>query len=148
MTAEQWLNGANSKVISSQHILCGLTLIIHFKVEKVSLDPKKQKAAVALTVKETTTKTQECGPPAAVTKQEPKPTTAPVDKAVSDVPKAINIVRSSKFRHIEGKFKHRSTFISKIPSLSSTVPGDSNAFQVTFLTCWCVSNIIIGRICI
>lgn len=43
--------------------------------------------------------------------------------------KSLTIVRSSKFRHIEGKFKHQSTFITKLPSLSSTVPGDSNAFQ-------------------
>ena len=45
-------------------------------------------------------------------------------------PKVLNIVRSSKFRHIEGHMMHRSTQIDKIPKLSSTVPGDSNAFQV------------------
>ena len=49
---------------------------------------------------------------------------------VSDAAKTITIVRSSKFRHIEGKFRHRSTFISKLPSLSTTVPGDSNVVQV------------------
>ncbi len=45
-------------------------------------------------------------------------------------PKALNIVRSSKLRHIEGSSRDRATFITKFPSLSSTVPGDSNAFQV------------------
>ena len=44
--------------------------------------------------------------------------------------KNLNIVRSSKFRHIEGKHMHQSSQITKIPSLSSTVPGDSNGFQV------------------
>lgn len=44
--------------------------------------------------------------------------------------KNITVVRSSKFRHIEGKSRHNSTYITKIPALSSTVPGDSNAFQV------------------
>lgn len=48
----------------------------------------------------------------------------------SKVSSTKSIVRSSKFRHIEGKFRHKSSFISKIPRLSSTVPGDSNAFQV------------------
>ena len=48
----------------------------------------------------------------------------------SPSPKVLNIVRSSKFRHIEGHMMHRSTNIDKIPKLSSTVPGDSNAFQV------------------
>lgn len=46
------------------------------------------------------------------------------------IKKTLNIVRSSKFRHIEGKFHQKSSFINKIPPLSSTVPGDSNAFQV------------------
>lgn len=41
-----------------------------------------------------------------------------------------NVVRSSKFRHIEGKYRHQSSYITKLPSLSSTVPGDSNGFQV------------------
>ena len=51
----------------------------------------------------------------------------------STATKPLNIVRSSKFRHIEGSVKDRSTFISKFPSLNSTVPGDSNAFQVSKL---------------
>jgi len=50
----------------------------------------------------------------------------------SGASKSFNIVRSSKFRHIEGSLKDKTTFITKFPSLSSTVPGDSNAFQVTF----------------
>ncbi len=48
----------------------------------------------------------------------------------SPPPKVLNIVRSSKFRHIEGQTMHRSTYIDKIPKLNGTVPGDSNAFQV------------------
>ena len=51
--------------------------------------------------------------------------------AVVVTTKNLNIVRSSKFRHIEGHFRERSSFINKFPSLSSTVPGDSNAFQVS-----------------
>ncbi len=49
--------------------------------------------------------------------------------------KSMKIVRSSKFRHIDGKFKHRSSFITKFPALRSTVPGDSNSFQV------CLNNV-------
>ena len=84
----------------------------------MSLDPKKEKANVTKDVV-----------------QDSEQVAPPVDKTVSGVSEAaktMTIVRSSKFRHIEGKFRHRSTFISKIPSLSSTVPGDSNAFQVNY----------------
>lgn len=44
--------------------------------------------------------------------------------------KAVSFVRSSKFRHIEGHLSHRSSTIDKVPTISSTVPGDSNAFAV------------------
>jgi coronin-7 len=44
--------------------------------------------------------------------------------------KAVSFVRSSKFRHIEGQLSHRSSAIDKVPAISSTVPGDSNAFAV------------------
>ena len=44
--------------------------------------------------------------------------------------KVISFVRSSKFRHIEGQLSHRSSTIDKVPTISSTVPGDSNAFAV------------------
>lgn len=44
--------------------------------------------------------------------------------------KVISFVRSSKFRHIEGQLSHRSSAIDKVPTISSTVPGDSNAFAV------------------
>ena len=61
----------------------------------------------------------------------PSAETSSCDK--SGATKSKNIVRSSKFRHIEGSSKDRATFITKFPSLSSTVPGDSNSFQVTFV---------------
>ena len=44
--------------------------------------------------------------------------------------KVVSFVRSSKFRHIEGQLSHRSSAIDKVPMISSTVPGDSNAFAV------------------
>ena len=44
--------------------------------------------------------------------------------------KVVSFVRSSKFRHIEGQLCHRSSTIDKVPTISSTVPGDSNAFAV------------------
>ena len=50
--------------------------------------------------------------------------------AQSPPPKVLNIVRSSKFRHIQGGTMHRSTHIEKLPRLSVAVPGDSDAFQV------------------
>ena len=42
-------------------------------------------------------------------------------------PKLLNIVRTSKFHHIEGIVMHKSTHIDSIPELCRTVPGDSNA---------------------
>ena len=44
--------------------------------------------------------------------------------------KVMSFVRSSKFRHVEGQLSHRSSAIDKVPTISSTVPGDSNAFAV------------------
>lgn len=43
--------------------------------------------------------------------------------------KVASFVRSSHFRHIEGQLSHRNTTIDKLPPLSTTVPGDSNAFD-------------------
>ena len=40
-------------------------------------------------------------------------------------------MRSSKVRHVEGRLAHKSTHVEKLPKLSTTVPGDSNAFQVS-----------------
>lgn len=60
----------------------------------------------------------------------PEPPVSSTSTTTSCTPKRVAIVRSSKFRHIEGKARHSSTYITKIPALSSTVPGDSNAFQV------------------
>lgn len=45
----------------------------------------------------------------------------------------INIVRSSKVRYIEGYLLHKSTVIDKIPQLSKSIPGDSNAFAVSLV---------------
>ena len=45
-------------------------------------------------------------------------------------PKVFNIIRSSKYRHIQGGTMHRSTHIEKLPKLSVSIPGDSNGFQV------------------
>ena len=45
--------------------------------------------------------------------------------------KVLNIVRSSKVRHVEGQTLHKSTFIDRVPTISTTVPGDSNAFAVS-----------------
>ena len=57
--------------------------------------------------------------------------TSPPQTASLPTPKAVlNIVRSSKVRHVEGRIAHKSTHIEKLPKLSTTVPGDSNAFQV------------------
>ena len=32
---------------------------------------------------------------------------------------------------MEGRLAHKSTHVEKLPKLSTTVPGDSNAFQVS-----------------
>lgn len=88
-----------------------------------------------MTVRETTANIQndsEQVPPAAKERKVLDDNTVKIEDNVKGrVPsRTTNIVRSSKFRHIEGKFKHRSTFINKLPPLSSTVPGDSNLLQV------------------
>ena len=55
----------------------------------------------------------------------------PPQTVSSPTPKAaLNIVRSSKVRHVEGRIAHKSTHIEKLPKMNTTVPGDSNAFQV------------------
>lgn len=102
----------------------------------MSLDPKKRQLKVAMT--------KEAAPKDSVVTENVTTSNTPVPikedleqvaprAEASHQVKTVNIVRPSKFRHIEGKFRHRSTFISKMPSLSSTVPGDSNAFQVNCL---------------
>ena len=63
--------------------------------------------------------------------EQPESQTEQSRDVISPAPVIKSVVRSSKFRHIEGKSKHSSTCITKIPSLCSTVPGDSNAFQVS-----------------
>ena len=45
----------------------------------------------------------------------------------------MNIVRSSKVRYIEGYLFHKSNIIDKIPQLSKSIPGDSNAFTVSLV---------------
>ena len=86
---------------------------------------------------------KEVGPPSAPTGYADKSKT-PVKQSVvleQDIPahpkgtartsshKVVTFVRPSKFRHIEGHLSHQSSSIEKLPPLSSTVPGDSNAFQ-------------------
>ena len=61
----------------------------------------------------------------------PEPQTNSEDpRPFSPPTKVLNIVRSSKFRHIQGGTMHRSTHIEKLPKLSVAIPGESNAFQV------------------
>ena len=60
-------------------------------------------------------------------KQQQEKTVKEPARAVN--PKVLNLVRSSKFRHIEGAILHKSTHIDSIPPLHKTIPGDSNAFS-------------------
>ena len=62
-------------------------------------------------------------------KSSPKSSLHQSDAIKPSSTKSHSFVRSSKFRHIEGQLSHRSSAIDKLPSLSSTVPGDSNAFD-------------------
>lgn len=106
----------------------GNLTFLNVQLVKVSLDPKKpqQEISMAQTKEANITGSQENKP-----KYQPEvdPSAGNPVSEVSSL-KSLNIVRSSKFRHIEGKYKHRSSYITKIPSLSATVPGDCNAFQV------------------
>ncbi|CAI8048905.1 Coronin-7 [Geodia barretti] len=132
LTADQWCQGQNGKVA------------------KVSLDPKGQPKAASQPKshsKQNGTKSPEIGPPSEGKSPTPvgkSPTPGgnsptPVSRSVSEeesrsssfspTPKVLNIVRSSKFRHIQGGTLHRSTHIEKLPKLSVAVPGDSNGFQ-------------------
>jgi len=109
------------------------------QVAKVSLNPANRKKTDATPVK------QESKPDKPTAKPSP-PASSPVPSRESPSelvaggqaeafvrspsPKVLNIVRSSKYRHIEGHMMPRSTLIDKIPKLSTIVPGDSDAFQV------------------
>lgn len=98
------------------------------QVERVSLDPvKKPVSGVPSESSASSTRTAEDARQPANVKLETNASAGAVARAT----KKMNIVRSSKFRHIEGHLCERSSFITKFPSLSSTVPGDSNAFQVS-----------------
>uniref|UniRef100_A0A1X7U457 Coronin n=1 Tax=Amphimedon queenslandica TaxID=400682 RepID=A0A1X7U457_AMPQE len=120
-------------------------------VEKISLDPSKRrkketpkpivKKEEEKPVEKKETKPTEAKREETVDKKEEKkkeimtktsteetdqsPAPAPVAAAP---PKALNIVRSSKVRYIEGYQLHKSTFLEKIPSLCKSIPGDSDGF--------------------
>jgi coronin-7 len=132
LTADQWCQGQNGKVA------------------KVSLDPMRQPKAASQPKsrsKQNGTKSPEISPPSEGKSPTPvgkSPTPGgksptPDSRSVSEeesrsssfspTPKVLNIVRSSKFRHIQGGTLHRSTHIEKLPKLSVAVPGDSNGFQ-------------------
>lgn len=59
------------------------------------------------------------------------PPTQPERPTSAAAAKVQSFVRSSKVRHIEGKSLHKSTYIDRVPPLSTTIPGDSNAFAVS-----------------
>ena len=129
MTAEQWYDGANTKVLKTLVCVCSFVKFNCMQLAYMSLDPKRQQQ------KEEKQKTKDMLVEPIVTKQQPDQIHHNIGghSKVSTSNKCFNVVRSSKFRHIEGKFRHRSTFINRIPALNSTVPGDSNAFQVEHL---------------
>ena len=56
---------------------------------------------------------------------------SPAPVVAAPPPKALNIVRSSKVRYVEGYQLHKSTFLEKIPSLCKSIPGDSDGFAVS-----------------
>ena len=114
------------------------------QVTKVSLDPAKVKtykpvpsgSKVTDSVPTKTSTTTESG--AKVVDSKVQDATGKVESAVTSTAtsrpsggkaKVTSFVRSSKFRHIEGQLSHRNTTIDKVPPLSTTVPGDSNAFD-------------------
>ena len=142
------------------------------QVAKVSLDPKKQPKSAPQPKshsKQNGTKSPEIRPPS--TDKSPTPvgksptpggkSPTPMGKSptpdshstseesrsssFSPTPKVLNIVRSSKFRHIQGGTMHRSTHIEKLPKLSVAVPGESNAFQVRYYHHWSCYRLIIGE---
>ncbi|CAI8048909.1 Coronin-7 [Geodia barretti] len=101
------------------------------KVAKVSLDPTRQPKAASQPKshsKQNGTKSPEIRPPSEGKSPTPggkSPT--PDSRSVSEesrsssfspTPKVLNIVRSSKFRHVQGGTLHRSTHIEKLPKLS------------------------------
>lgn len=94
------------------------------------MDPKKQLAKETVHSPSETSTSSTSNSKAARQLAEVEPKTDTSTCEVVKATKNLNIVRSSKFRHIEGYLRDRSSFVTKFPSLSSTVPGDSNAFQV------------------
>ena len=97
------------------------------KVEGKRVESKSSSSEPAHTTKEKSEK----GVKLAVTNKRDHDRAPNQDDAPRSTPhKVVNFVRSSKFRHIEGQLSHRSSAIDKVPTISSTVPGDSNAFAV------------------
>ena len=56
-------------------------------------------------------------------------------------------VHSSKFRHIQGSPMHRSTYIESIPNLNTTISGDCNSFQVSYMSV-CLSVHVCVSLCV
>ena len=112
---------------------------MRMQVAKVSLSPANRKKTEATPVKQESKPDKPNGKPSPPATS-PTPSRESPSELVaggrteaflrSPSPKVLNIVRSSKYRHIEGHMMHRSTTIDKIPKLSTIVPGDSDAFQV------------------
>jgi coronin-7 len=131
LTADQWCQGQNAKVA------------------KVSLDPKRQPKATpqpkshskqnGTKLPKISTSSDKSPTPVAKSPTPVGKSPTPDSQTTSDesrssssfspTPKPLNIVRSSKFRHIQGGTMHRSTHIEKLPKLSMAVPGDCNGFQ-------------------
>lgn len=110
---------------------------------RVSLDPTKKKAFSGHKVEGKRESKAPSSEPSHTSQEKPKRAVqedkittkqdqVPDQKAsVKSTPhKVVSFVRSSKFRHIEGQLSHRSSTIDKVPTISGTVPGDSNAFAV------------------
>lgn len=112
------------------------------QVARVSLNPAKAKAT-KIQSRDTKKEVKEVRPTFTPTGNTDKPTTLvkqpvplkqgipahPNEAAKTSSHKVVTFVRSSKFRHIEGHLSSQRSSIEKLPPLSNTVPGDSNAFQ-------------------
>jgi coronin-7 len=134
MTAKQWFDGANDKV------------------GKMSLDParpprktegapkkKPEEKNVAPSPSTPSSQTSSDGNTTPSKQKDSQPQQQPKQQQQQEEeseepkrpvnPKVLNLVRSSKFRHIEGSIAHKSTHIESMPDLNRTIPGDSNAFS-------------------
>lgn len=99
------------------------------KRKKMSMTPAKKDTKPSSTVTSDPTKQKTSVKSDTASKEEKNSRVSPKEVVKSPSHKVVTFVRSSKFRHIEGSLSHKSSTIDKLPALSSTVPGDSNAFQ-------------------